>query len=139
MNAAETEPIKRDADLYSDLRLKEQYSAMTLSGEMKIGDRETFVIEAVRVGDKKTEKLYFDVQTGLLLRRTVFTETVLGLNPEQTDFEDYREVGGVKMPFTVRVSYLDDNHYGTTRNYIEIKNNASISDEKFNPSDGQKR
>ncbi|MDQ6788104.1 MAG: c-type cytochrome [Acidobacteriota bacterium] len=139
MNAAEIERVKREADLYADLKLKEQYSSMTLTGKEKIGERETFVIEAVRVKDKKPEKLYFDTQDGLLLRRTLFTETVLGLNPEQTDFEDYRAVGGVKMPFTVRVSYLDDNHYGTTRNFVEVKNNISLSDDKFDPSDKQKK
>gem|GEM_PF-5836798 len=72
------------------------------------------------------------------MRRTVFTETVPGLNPEQTNFENYREVGGVKLLFTMLVSYLGDKHYGTTRNYIEIKN-LSISDEKFSPADGQKK
>lgn len=139
MNAAENERIRREADLYADLKLKEQFSSMTLIGKEKIGERETFVVEAVRVQDKKPEKLYFDAQNGLLLRRTVFTETVLGLNPEQTDFEDYRAVGGVKLPFTVRVSFLDDNHYGTTRSFIEIKNNILLNDEKFNPPDGQKK
>lgn len=139
MNAAEIERIRSEADFYSVLRLKEQYSTMTLSGKEIIGNREAFVVKAVRVKDKQSETLYFDKQTGLLLRRTVFTETVLGLNPEQTDFEDYRDVGGVIMPLTARVSYLDDNHYGTTRNFIEIKNNVSVSDEKFSPPNEQKK
>ena len=138
MNAAEVERIKREADLYTDLHLKEQFSAMTLIEKEKIDNRETYVIEATRIKDKKIEKLFFDAQNNLLLRRTVFTETVLGSNPEQTDFEDYRDINGMKIPFTVRVSYLDDNHYGTTRNFTELKNNLSISDEKFNPPGGQK-
>jgi len=139
MNAAEVERIKREADLYTDLRLKEQFSTMTLIGKEKIDNRETYVIEATRVKDKKIEKLFFDAQNGLLLRRTVFTETILGSNPEQTDFEDYRMVNGIRIPFVVRVSYLDDNHYGTTRSFIEVKNNITLSDEKFNLLDGQKK
>ncbi|MFN7949881.1 MAG: c-type cytochrome [Blastocatellia bacterium] len=139
LNAAELERIRREADLYAELRFREQYATVTLVGKETIGKRETFVVKAVRANDKRAERLYFDTQTGLLLRRTVFTETVLGLNPEQTDFEDYRDVGGVKMPFTVRVSYLDDNHYGTTRNLVEVKNDVSIGDEKFNPPSEPKK
>jgi hypothetical protein len=28
--------------------------------------------------------------------------------PEQVDFEDYREVDGMKLPFTIRITSLDD-------------------------------
>ena len=131
MNSVEVARIKREADFYKDLKLKEQYSKMTVIGKEKIGDREAYVIEALSL-DNKTEKLFFDTQSGLLLRRTVLTETKLGLNPEQTDFEDYREVDGVRLPFTIRMSYLDDNHLGTTRNIIEIKHNVPLDNEKFN-------
>lgn len=130
MNAAELARIKRQADLFRDIKLKDQYLRMAVIGLEKIGNAEAYVVEAESL-DHKTEKLFFDVQTGLLLRRTVFTQTLLGPDPEQTDFEDYRDVGGVKVPFKVSVSYLDDNHYGTTRKVIEIKQNVSLDDAKF--------
>jgi hypothetical protein len=41
-----------------------------------------------------------------------------------TDFEDYREVGGVKVPFLVKTSFLDDDHLGTTRKLNEVRHNA---------------
>jgi hypothetical protein len=44
-------------------------------------------------------ELYFDEQSGLLVRVLHFVETPLGLNPTQTDYDDYREEGGVKTPF----------------------------------------
>ncbi len=80
---------------------------------------------------RRTEKLFFDTQSGLLLRRIVLTGTALGLDPEQTDFKDYTDVDGVKLPFTTIVSYLDDSHLGTTRKYIEVKQNMPIDDAKF--------
>ena len=104
---------------------------MRVIGKEKIGEREAFVIEALSLNNK-TEKLFFDTQSGLLLRRTVLTETRLGSDPEQTDYEDYREVDGIRMPFTVRVSYLDDNHFGTTRKITEVKQNFPIDDARFN-------
>jgi hypothetical protein len=103
---------------------------MSISGKEKIGDREVYVVEAMSL-DQKVEKLFFDTESGLLLRRTVFTETKLGLDPEQTDYEDYREVDGVKLPFVVRASYLDDNHLGTTRTLTEVKQNMPIDDARF--------
>ena len=50
---------------------------------------------------------------------------------KETDYEDYREVDGVWLPFTVKISYLDDNHYGTTRKLTEVKQNVPIDDAKF--------
>jgi hypothetical protein len=77
--------------------------------------------------------LFFDVETGLLLRRIVFTEIKLGFDPEQTDYEDYRVVDGIRLPFTARTSYLDDNHFGTTRTLMAVKYNVLIDDTRFNP------
>jgi len=130
MNAVELARIKRQADLYSDLKLKERYSEVRVSGKSKISDQEVYVVEAGSL-ENKTEKLFFDVKSGFLLRRIVFTEIKLGLAPEQTDYEDYREVDGVWLPFTVRLSYLDDNHYGTTRTLSEVKQNIQMDDSRF--------
>lgn len=130
LNDAEVGRLKRQADLYKDFKLKEQYSKANVTGRERIGDREVYVIEALSLTNK-SEKLFFDVQSGLLVRRTVFTETKLGLDPEETDYEDYRNVDGVWLPFTVKVSYLDDNHYGTTRKLVEVKQNIPIEDARF--------
>ena len=59
------------------------------------------------------------------------TETPFGLDPEQTDFQDYKEVDGIKLPLTVTTSYLDDKTHGTTRKYLEVKQNVPIDDAKF--------
>ncbi len=130
MSNVELALMKRQADFYRDLKLKDQYSRMSVTGTEKIGDREAYVVEAMSL-DQKIVKLFFDTESGLLLRRTVFTETKLGLDPEQTDYEDYREVDGVRLPFVVRTSYLDDNHLGTTRTLTEVKHNMPIDDARF--------
>lgn len=131
MNAVELARVKRQADLYSDLKLKDQYSRISVIGKEQLGELETYVLEA-RSLENKIERLYFDVKTGFLRRRTAFTEIKLGLDPEQTDYEDYRQVDGVWLPFIVRQSYLDDNHFGTTRTLTEVKHNAPIDDARFN-------
>ena len=88
MNNAELTRIKRQADLYKDVKLKEQYSKLDVVGKAKLGDAAVFVVDALSL-DHKAEKLFFDVRSGLLVRRTVFSETKLGLDPEETDYEDY--------------------------------------------------
>lgn len=130
LNSVEVARIKRQADLYKDLKLKEQYSTMSVIGKEKLGEREAYVVEA-RSLENKAEKLFFEARSGLLLRRIVFTEMKLGLDPEQTDYEDYRKVDGVWLPFIVRTSYLDDNHFGTTRTLTAVKQNIQIDDTRF--------
>ena len=49
-------------------------------------------------------KLYFDAQSGLLVRMLHYTNTALGLNPTQLDFFDYREVGTIKTPYRWRIA-----------------------------------
>ena len=153
MNIAEVARVARQADLLGDFALKEQYSQMSVTGREKIDDREVYVVEALgaqaslaapssaprptpgpaagHAPAHRTEKLFFDTQSGLLLRRIVLTPTALGPDPEQTDFKDYTEVDGVKLPFITIVSYLDDSHLGTTKKYIDVKQNVPIDDSKF--------
>lgn len=131
MNSAEITRSKRNANLYRDLQLKEQYTQMKVIARDSIGGSEVYVVEARSLGNK-TERLFFDVKRGFLLRRTVLNEIRLGLDPEQTDYEDYRQVDSVWVPFTVRTSYLDDNHLGTTRTITVLKHNLQVADEKFN-------
>ena len=136
MTIGELAWIQRQADLYDSLKLKDRYSRATVTAREKLADHEVYVVDARSV-ENKAEKLYFDVKTGFLIRRIVFTEIKLGLDPEQIDYEDYRAVDGVWLPFTVRTSYLDDNHFGTTRVLTEIKQNVPVDDQRFEPAVSQ--
>lgn len=130
LTGAQLNQLKRSAEFSGGFKLRELYPGMVVTGKEKIGEREAYVVVS-QVADNRTEKLYFDTQTGLLLRILAITQTVLAPLPEQTDFEDYREVDGVKLPFTVRQSYVDP-WVGWTRNYTEIKHNVPVDETKFN-------
>jgi hypothetical protein len=84
------------------------------------------------VDERRTQKFYFDAQTGLLLRAITYMNTALGPIPSQVDFEDYRDVEGVKLPFTVRQSSVDARN-DSTRKFTEIKANIPLNDAQFNP------
>ncbi|HEY6189642.1 MAG TPA: c-type cytochrome [Pyrinomonadaceae bacterium] len=131
MNATELARLKQAATLYNVIKVAEPYTGMTVTGTERIGDREAYVLERGE-SNGRTEKLFFDTETGLLLRRVVLTGTVLLPIPEQTDFEDYREVDGVKLPYTIRTSNIDT-FFSVTRKFTEIKNNVPLDDARFNP------
>jgi hypothetical protein len=129
ITGAQLAQMKRDADFYADLHLRELYPEMAVAGKERVGGRDAYVIVS-RVSDRRIERLYFDAQTGLLLRVAATTETPLARLPEETVYEDYREVDGVKLPFTIRVSYVDP-FVGWTRKITEIKHNVPVEDSKF--------
>jgi len=51
--------------------------------------------------------LYFDKQSGLLVRLVRYGRSPVGRVPVQSDYADYRDVGGVKFPFKYTFSWLD--------------------------------
>jgi hypothetical protein len=116
--------------LFLILKLKDQYSSVRVSSQDKIDDRDAYVVSAIRL-DNKRERLYFDVDNGLLRRRISYTQTMIGAIPEQTDFDDYREVEGLKLPFTIRGSFVDSRIPIVTRKFTEIKLNIPLADSKF--------
>lgn len=111
------------------LPLKAPYPRMLFAGSEKIGDREVVRLR-MNTPDKKRAVLYFDKETGLLVRRVLSTETPIGVDPEQIDFEDYRDVDGVKIAHTIKVSYLDLS-FSSTRKITEMKNNVALEDSAF--------
>jgi len=103
-------------------------------GLERLGDRDVYVATA-RIDPITTWTLYFDVVTGLLRRETTTTETMLLPLQDQVDYEDYRDVNGVQMPFRVRTS--DGAAYDTvTRTFLQIRRNVAIDEALFRPPSG---
>ena len=120
--------LERDADFYKDVDLKRLYARMSIQGQEKIGERQAYVIEAdSRNGN--FERLYFDVRTGLLIRRYKEFKIAIGSFPTQTDYQDYQEVDGIKLPFTLQWS-IPGRTWG--RKITEVKHNVLIDDAIFN-------
>jgi hypothetical protein len=73
--------------------------------ETVIDGRDVQVVQGT--SGKSTVKLYFDKQSGLLVRQVRYAQTIVGLNPTQIDYSDYRDVAGVKLPFKWMVTWTD--------------------------------
>jgi hypothetical protein len=118
-------------NLFALIKLKEQFTRTRVTGKDKIGDREVYVVNGTAT-DGKRQRLFFDSETGLLLRRITYTPTMIGVIPEQVDFEDYRDVDGIKFPFSARTSAIEVGNPVQTRKFAEIKLNAPVDESKFN-------
>jgi hypothetical protein len=121
--------VKRRAEFHENLKLRELYPDLKITAREKAGDREAFVLES-EAGKTEINRLFFDAQTGLLLRRQTISKNILAPIPDQVDFEDYRDVDGVKLPFTIRQSFVDP-WIGWTQKFTEIKQNIPIEAGKF--------
>jgi len=121
--------LKRDAVFHQELKIRELYANLAVVGIDRVRDAEVYAIQAPPVTGP-AEKLFFDVQTGLLVRRYVEVDTALGELPLQTDYEDYRKVDRILRPFLIHWS-MPGRIWG--RKLDEIKQNVELDDQKFNP------
>jgi photosynthetic reaction center cytochrome c subunit len=86
-----------------------------------IDDREVRVVQGSNPGQAPVN-FYFD-EAGLLVRVLRFSDTAVGRVPTQTDFSDYRDVMGVKMPFKWTTTWTNGQ---ATTELSEIRLNAPI-------------
>ena len=128
LKADEIEQIRREAEIFANPDLKAIYPKMEFRTVDKIDGREVYMIAATSA-DGSRERLYFDVSSGLLVRRIAETPTVLGFFEFQVDYAEYKDFGGVKLPTVIKYAVPN---IRWTRRVLEVKNNAVIDDVKFN-------
>ena len=103
MHDADIAAARMDADLQFPLHIQQLFPELRLEHPEKIADRDAYLVVATREGEPPI-KLYFDEQSGLLVRMIRYAETPLGRNPTQIDYADYRAEDGVQVPFRVTTS-----------------------------------
>ena len=118
---------KLEAELYKPLKLQQLYPAMKVIGKEKVGEKDAYVVEA-KPKEGSVEKWFFDVQTGLLIRTDTTQESPEGRIPTEIYIDEYKEVDGVKVPVTLRISTP---MYVMNLKAAEVKHNVPIEDTKF--------
>jgi len=80
-----------------------------LTGLASIDEKDVVVMQGTANGGRSPVKLYFDKQSGLLVRQVRYADTIIGRVPIQVDYSDYRDVAraGVKLPFHVITTWTD--------------------------------
>jgi hypothetical protein len=114
---------------FPGLEFRDGHTNVQVDAMEKIGDRDTYRVLGTRKnGFAVIDRINFDAQTGLLLRSYTTMQSVIGSFPEDTFYEDYRDVNGVKVPFTMRVVSAEGNR---TYKWSQVDANAPAEDAKF--------
>lgn len=127
MSAQENQAARLDAQIYFAARLRELYQEFKVLPGETIGGHTTFLVTANGAGTPPL-RLYFDQQTGLLLRLIRFIETPLGRNPTQIDYADYRDSSGVKIPYQWTITRTDGSF---TIRINSVQQNVPVDEKLF--------
>jgi hypothetical protein len=121
--------MRRIARQYQPLR--DRPANLEVVGIVRVTGHDAYVATA-RIDSITTWSAYFDVVTGLLRREMTTIETLLLPLQEQVDYDDYREVNGVQLPFLVRIT-TGAPYDLVTRAFLEIRHNVPVDDASLRP------
>ena len=95
-----------DAELAFPGRIKQVLSGWVVGPLTVIGDRDVRIVQGKKASGLPI-KLYFEEESGLLARLVRYSESPVGRVPTQIDYEDYRDVMGIKIPFKWTSTWTD--------------------------------
>jgi outer membrane lipoprotein-sorting protein len=102
LSASQLENLKNAVFPSPLLDYKTRGTKILLGGREKIGDRDVYALSLTPATGPVT-RLFVDAQSYLPVRSVVTLDLPeLGPQEQTTDFSDYREVDGVKVPFGIK-------------------------------------
>lgn len=116
-----------EAELSFPGRIKQALTGWRVGPVIAVDDRDVRVVQGTNAGGAPV-KLYFDEESGLLVRILRYTNLPLGRIPTQIDYADYREVSGVKFPFRWRIRWTDGE---VAFNLSEMRPNVPVDTARF--------
>jgi photosynthetic reaction center cytochrome c subunit len=127
MTPAESGASALDAEFALVTRLKEIFPQIRRGRPEQIGG--VMCDSLIGTGSSRPPvRLYFDQNSGLLVRMVRYAETPVGRNPTQIDYADYRDADGVKIPFRWTLARLNGSF---TIQIADVKSNVPLDDAKF--------
>ena len=127
LDGGDLEGAKMDATLSFPARLKQDFQWRTGFPSVTIDDQPVEVIQNAARGATGA-KLYFNSESGLLVRQVRFVDTAVGVIPTQVDYSDYRDVAGVKVPFKRVITWTDGR---STIELSQVQPNVRIAAAQF--------
>jgi len=118
---------KRDAVFNSELKMKELYQKLVVTGKQKVNEKDAFVVEATPAGGK-AETFFFDAESGLLVRHDAERTSDQGMALTENHYGDYRDVDGVKVAFSMK-QVTPQMTFAITLS--EVTHNVAIEDAQF--------
>jgi hypothetical protein len=119
--------VSRPSDFGLALDIRQRYQALEAQRYGNIDGTDVIVV-AARANPDVIDMLAFERQSGLLKRRTIQTRTPYGALVEQVDYSDYRDAGGIKMPFQVKYTNWRE---ATTEKFTDATIDAPVDASAF--------
>ncbi len=95
------ERFRRRAAFAAPADVRRIYPRLSLEGRTTVGPEPAVVLIGTAPAGPK-DRLFFSDRSGLLVRIESATQSVLGRLPHRYEYEDYRLVDGVRLPFRFR-------------------------------------
>lgn len=118
--------VRGVATLFSPVKLTETDARREVAGEEQLDGRSCYRV--VSTAADTTASLYFDKQTGLLYETRTQNRTPIGLESTRTILDDYADVAGIKLPFSITQAALTDR---VVYRFSKIEANIDIDPKKF--------
>ena len=120
--------LKELAEFPPAVKFSDDHTKVQVDAIEKIDGHDAYRVVGTRPDGSAIDRIYFDAQSGLLLRSYTTMQSVLGAFPEETNYDDYRDVSGVKIPYTVRLVSPEGNR---TYKWAQVDANVPVEDSKF--------
>jgi hypothetical protein len=127
LNGNDLGGARLDAVLAFPGSIKTDFTNWKVGQEDTIGDRDVYVLQG---GSPATVLVtfYFDKKTHLLIRYVRYTPSPVGRISIQSEFDDYRDVNGIKFPYKYNFLWLDGRFSAVIS---DVKVNVPIQASKF--------
>jgi len=127
LTGGDLQAARIEAEVTFPARIKQSFPTWRAGLPSTIDDRDVQVVQGSGPG-RGMATFYFDKETGLLTRLVRYADSVVGRIPMQTDYSDYRDVSGVKLPFKWTYTWLDGRF---TIELSELRPNVAIPPARF--------
>jgi hypothetical protein len=118
---------KRGSIFNIETKLKSAYPKMNVTGRDTVNGRPALVIDAIPEQGSPV-KIFFDSETGLILKQSGSRETPEGPITFESFYDDYRTIDGIKQPHTLRQV---TSRFTSVIRITEMKHNLPVDDALF--------
>lgn len=102
---------------------------VSTAGRDKIGQTTVWVVRGARAATQSTEEMWFDANTGYLLRLVNIRRSSIGTVLSYFDYEDYKKSGSATVPMKITATFPGGDKW--TMEFVSAKEGAPVTDSMF--------
>jgi zinc protease len=127
-DTTEIEDAKEDANFLNEAAFLNDSYKMSILGTEEVNGSLAYIIKIISPRGHVTTNFY-DIKSGLKVKSTVTQDSPQGVMTASTEFEDYKDINGVKYPHTYKIQ---QGPMPMLMKVTDVKINSGLKDEVFN-------